>query len=127
MTSSPTGNAENPESTGSTGSTDHAGNAGNAENADGIRPFRLDIPQSELDDLHDRLDRTRWPDELPGTGWAYGVPGGYLRELARYWRHSYDWRAAEARLNQWPQFTTTIDGSTVHFAHVRSPSRTPPH
>ncbi|MBX9398244.1 epoxide hydrolase [Streptomyces sp. TRM72054] len=89
--------------------------------ADGIRPFRLDIPQRDLDDLYDRLDRTRWPDELPGVGWAYGVPGDYLRELVRYWRHTYDWRAAEARLNEWPQFTTTIDGTNVHFAHVRSP------
>ncbi|MFJ9426235.1 epoxide hydrolase family protein [Streptomyces sp. NPDC101249] len=88
---------------------------------DGIRPFRIDVPQRDLDDLHDRLDRVRWPDELPGTGWSYGVPGAYLRELVRYWRHDYDWRAAEARLNAWPQFTTTIDGSTVHFAHLRSP------
>jgi pimeloyl-ACP methyl ester carboxylesterase len=78
-------------------------------------------PQSDLDDLHARLDRTRWPDELPGTGWAYGVPADYLRELVRYWRHTYDWRAAEAELNAWPQFTTTIDGSNVHFAHIRSP------
>ncbi|WP_093906113.1 epoxide hydrolase family protein [Streptomyces sp. cf386] len=87
----------------------------------GIHPFRIDIPQSDLDDLHDRLDRTRWPDELPGVGWAYGVPSGYLRELVRHWRHEYDWRAAEARLNEWPQFTTEIDGAHVHFAHIRSP------
>ena len=89
--------------------------------AESIRPFRLAIPQSDLDDLHDRLDRTRWPDELPGVGWAYGVPLDYLKELVRYWRHDYDWRAAEARLNAWPQFTTEIDGAHVHFAHVRSP------
>lgn len=87
----------------------------------GIRPFRLDIPQSDLDDLYGRLDRTRWPEGLPATGWAYGVPGDYLRELVRYWREEYDWRAAEARLNAWPQFTTTIDGTNVHFAQVRSP------
>jgi pimeloyl-ACP methyl ester carboxylesterase len=87
----------------------------------GIRPFRLDVPQSDLDDLHARLDRTRWPEGLPATGWAYGVPTDYLRDLVRYWRHAYDWRAAEARLNEWPQFTTTIDGANVHFAHVRSP------
>ncbi|MGV9246292.1 epoxide hydrolase family protein [Streptomyces sp. NPDC003710] len=86
-----------------------------------LQPFRLDIPQSDLDDLYDRLDRTRWPDALPDVGWAYGVPLDYLRELVRYWRHDYDWRAAEARLNEWPQFTTTIDGANVHFAHVRSP------
>ncbi|MGW1953061.1 epoxide hydrolase family protein [Streptomyces sp. NPDC001920] len=89
--------------------------------SDSIRPFRLDIPQRDLDDLHDRLDRARWPDEIPGTGWAYGVPTDYLRDLVRHWRHTYDWRAAEARLNEWPQFTTTIDGANVHFAHVRSP------
>ncbi|MFI1396087.1 epoxide hydrolase family protein [Streptomyces sp. NPDC020681] len=86
-----------------------------------IHPFRMDIPQSDLEDLHDRLDRTRWPDELPGVGWAYGIPGGYLQELVQYWRTGYDWRAAEARLNQWPQFTTTIDGANIHFTHVRSP------
>ncbi|MFJ4201353.1 epoxide hydrolase family protein [Streptomyces sviceus] len=91
------------------------------EHTDLVRPFRLDIPQSDLDDLHDRLDRTRWPDDLSATGWAYGVPAGYLRELAHHWRHTYDWRAAEARLNEWPQFTTDIDGTTVHFAHIRSP------
>lgn len=88
---------------------------------DTIRPFVLDIPQSDFDDLHARLDLTRWPDELPGVDWEYGVPRDYLKELVRYWRHTYDWRAAEARLNEWPQFTTTIDGTNVHFAHIRSP------
>jgi len=92
-----------------------------ASAADTLHPFRIDIPQADLDDLYERLDRTRWPDELPGVGWAYGVPSGYLRELVRYWRHEYDWRAAEARLNEWPQFTTGIDGALVHFAHIRSP------
>ncbi|MCX4555430.1 epoxide hydrolase [Streptomyces phaeochromogenes] len=88
---------------------------------DTIHPFVLDIPQSDLDDLNARLDLTRWPDELPGVGWEYGVPRDYLKELVRYWRHTYDWRAAEARLNEWPQFTTTIDGTNIHFAHIRSP------
>jgi pimeloyl-ACP methyl ester carboxylesterase len=86
-----------------------------------IHPFRIDIPQADLDDLSDRLDRTRWPDELPAVGWAYGVPCDYLKELAHYWRHEYNWRGAEARLNEWPQFTTTIDGANIHFAHIRSP------
>ena len=86
-----------------------------------IKPFRLDVPDSDLADLHTRLDLTRWPDELPGVGWAYGVPKDYLQELVAYWRHDYDWRKAEARLNEWPQYTTTIDGANVHFAHVRSP------
>lgn len=70
-----------------------------------IRPFRIDIPGADLDDLRDRLARTRWPDELPGTGWDDGVPLGYLKEVADYWRTSYDWRRHEARLNQFPQFT----------------------
>jgi pimeloyl-ACP methyl ester carboxylesterase len=86
-----------------------------------IRPFRIDIPQADLDDLHDRLARTRWPDELPGVGWAYGVPLSYVKELAAYWRTAYDWREHEARLNELPQFTTTIDEAGVRFLHVRSP------
>ncbi|WP_328370285.1 epoxide hydrolase [Streptomyces sp. NBC_00457] len=85
-----------------------------------ITPFRIDIPQSQLDDLYDRLDRTRWPDELPGVGWEYGIPLDYVKELAHYWRHSYDWRVHETRLNSFPQFTTEIDGQNVHFLHVRS-------
>jgi epoxide hydrolase len=86
-----------------------------------IRPFRVDIPQADLDDLRERLHRTRWPDELPGVGWSRGVPLGYLQGLAAYWADGYDWRKQEARLNEHPQFTTTIDGANVHFLHVRSP------
>ena len=86
-----------------------------------IRPFRIDVPQADLDDLHRRLDATRWPDELPGAGWTRGVPLGYLRELTGYWRHGYDWRAQEKQLNDLPQHVTEIDGSDVHFVHVRSP------
>jgi len=86
-----------------------------------IRPYRIEIPQADLDDLHDRLARTRWPDELPGVGWSRGVPLGYLRELATYWRDAYDWRKQETRLNELPQFLTIIDGASVHFLHVRSP------
>ena len=88
----------------------------------GIRPFRMEVPQADLDDLHDRLARTHWPDELPGVGDEYGVPLGYVRDLAEYWRTGYDWRIWEARFNQSPQFTTTIDGQTIHFLHVRSPA-----
>jgi pimeloyl-ACP methyl ester carboxylesterase len=86
-----------------------------------IHPFRVEIPQADLDDLHDRVARTRWPDELPGVGWNRGVPVGYLRELAEYWRDGFDWRKQEARLNQVPQFTTIVDGQTIHFLHARSP------
>lgn len=68
-----------------------------------IQPYTIAIPQADLDDLHERLARTRWSDELPGVGWSYGVPVGYLRELAEYWRTRYDWRAHEATLNAYPQ------------------------
>ncbi|MDA0638549.1 epoxide hydrolase [Nonomuraea sp. MCN248] len=86
-----------------------------------ITPFRIDIPQADLDDLRERLARTRWPDELDGAGWSYGVPVPYARALAEYWRTGFDWRAQEAALNAFPQFTTEIDGQNVHFLHVRSP------
>ncbi|MBF6437058.1 epoxide hydrolase family protein [Nocardia cyriacigeorgica] len=86
-----------------------------------ITPFRIDIPQSDLDDLHRRLDATRWPAPLPGDDWDTGVPTGWLRELVTYWRDEYDWRAAERGLNEFPQFTTEIDGQLIHFLHVRSP------
>jgi len=87
-----------------------------------ITPFRVEIPQAALDDLHDRLDRVRWPDELPGVGWDLGIPVERVRELAAYWREKFDWRAHEAALNRYPQYTTEIDGQNIHFLHVRSPS-----
>src|SRR5262245_10454228 len=86
-----------------------------------ITPYQIDIPQDRLDDLRQRLADTRWPDALPGTGWEAGVPLDYLQDLADYWQTSYDWRAHEARLNEFLQFTTVIDGQKVHFLHVRSP------
>ena len=86
-----------------------------------IHPFRIDVPQVQLDDLRDRLAATRWPDELPGVDWSYGVPVSYARGLAEHWRTEFDWRAAEAQLNAFPQFTTRIDGQNIHFLHVRSP------
>jgi len=85
-----------------------------------IAPFRIDIPQAELDDLNRRLDATRWTDGVAGVGWTQGIPLDYTRELADYWRNTYDWRAQEARLNSFPQFRTEIDGHDVHFIHVRS-------
>ena len=86
-----------------------------------IRPFRIAVPQADLDDLHERLARIRWPDEPPEVGWARGVPLDYLEGLAAYWADGFDWRAQEARLNQFPQHLTTIDGQPIHFLHVRSP------
>jgi pimeloyl-ACP methyl ester carboxylesterase len=87
---------------------------------DTIREFRVDIPEATLDDLRERLERTRWPDELP-DGEDRGVSTAYIKGLADYWRSGYDWRRTEARLNAYPQFTTEIDGQNVHFLHVRSP------
>ncbi len=90
------------------------------EQGETMRSFRIEVPQSALDDLHRRLDGTRWPDEIAGVGWDRGVPLEYLKELAEHWRTSYDWRAAEARLNRYEQFVTEIDGVNVHFLHIRS-------
>jgi epoxide hydrolase len=101
--------------------TDRAAQPVTGRGATEIRPFRVEVPQADLDDLRDRLARTRWPAEPAGIGWSRGVPVGYLRELAEYWRTAYDWRQHEARLNRLPQFTTTIDGANLHFVHVRSP------
>ncbi|MDR7274786.1 epoxide hydrolase family protein [Catenuloplanes atrovinosus] len=83
-----------------------------------IRPYRIDVPQVKLDDLRERLARTRWPDEPDGAGWDYGVPVEQLRDLAGTWARAFDWRAHEARLNALPQYTTVIDGTTVHFVHI---------
>jgi pimeloyl-ACP methyl ester carboxylesterase len=86
-----------------------------------INPFRIDVPQSTLDDLATRLENSRLPAALPGDGWDTGVPVSWLTELVDYWRTGYDWRAAEAELNAYSQFTTTIDGQQIHFLHVESP------
>ena len=85
-----------------------------------IHPFVVDFPDRELEDLTDRLIRTRWPDEVSGDGWERGVPVAYLRDLADYWAHSYDWQASVKELNALPNFVTTIDGQRIHFIHVQS-------
>ncbi|GGK99164.1 hypothetical protein Ppa06_47160 [Planomonospora parontospora subsp. parontospora] len=85
-----------------------------------IRPFRVDVPQADLDDLRARLALTRFTDELPGSDGAYGVRLDYVKRMVEYWRTGFDWRAVEARLNAHPQFVTEIDGQDVHFLHVRS-------
>lgn len=86
-----------------------------------IRPYRIDVPQADLDDLRYRLDRVRWAQEVDGAGWDQGSPVDELQSQVEYWRSTYDWRAWEARLNEYPQFTTTIDGQNIHFLHVKSP------
>ncbi|QBD75008.1 epoxide hydrolase [Ktedonosporobacter rubrisoli] len=84
-----------------------------------IQPFKIAIPQPTLDDLRERLARTRWPDEVEGAGWSYGTNLDYLKSLVAYWQHEYDWRKQEAALNRFTQFRTEIDGLGIHFIHER--------
>jgi len=81
-------------------------------------PFEVRFPDDALTDLRARLARTRYPDQAPGEPWAYGTQVDYLRDLVRYWEHSFDWRAAEARLNGFPQFKVPLAGIDLHFLHV---------
>ncbi|MCP9622394.1 alpha/beta fold hydrolase [Nocardia otitidiscaviarum] len=92
----------------------------NATTTDAIRTFRIEVPQADLDDLRDRLARTRWADQIPGSGDTYGVSVDRVRHLVEYWQGGFDWRAVEAKLNAYPQFITEIDGQDIHFLHVRS-------
>ncbi|HEX7195292.1 MAG TPA: epoxide hydrolase, partial [Candidatus Limnocylindria bacterium] len=85
-----------------------------------IRPFRIEIPHHELDDLRRRIAATRWPARELVADRSQGVQLATLQELARYWSSEYDWRKCEARLNALPQFTTEIDGVEIHFIHVKS-------
>ena len=84
-----------------------------------VQSFRVDVPQAEVDDLRERLARTRWPADQRLDG-QRGLPLDQLRQLAARWADGWDWRAQEAALNRWPQVTTTIDGTTVHALHVRA-------
>jgi microsomal epoxide hydrolase len=84
-------------------------------------PFRIDVPDEEIDDLRRRIRDARWPDQIPDSGWSYGTNLEVLRPLARYWADEYDWRRHEGELNMFPQFLTTLQRQRVHFLHVRSP------
>lgn len=86
-----------------------------------LQPFQCHVPDDVLEDLKRRLRSARFPDQLEGAGWDYGAEREFVRSLCAYWEQSFDWRAAEARFNRFPQFTTEIDGEHVHFYHVRSP------
>ena len=88
---------------------------------DGMHEFKIDVPDAELDDLRDRLRRTRWPERETVDDWSQGIPLAYVQELCAYWADDYDWRAREARLNSFAQVRTEIDGLGVHLLHVRSP------
>src|SRR6266511_1092628 len=95
--------------------------SGTVETATDIRPFQVQIPEEELDELGRRIQATRWPSKELVTDRSQGVQLATLQELARYWVTDYDWRRCEARLNALPQFTTQIDGVDIHFIHVTSP------
>jgi hypothetical protein len=83
-----------------------------------LQPFTLRVPDSDLEDLRERLARTRFPDSAPGEPWLYGADVGYLRSLVEYWHGPFDWRAQEARLNAFPQFKATRPDTDLHFLHV---------
>src|SRR5262245_14209748 len=85
-----------------------------------VRPFRIDVPERELDELRRRIEAARWPSRELVTDRSQGVQLAALQALARFWTSDYDWRRCEARLNALPQFKTEIDGVDIHFIHVRS-------
>jgi epoxide hydrolase len=85
-----------------------------------IKPFHLQIPEAQLDDLKRRLQAVRWPEDVTEPGWTQGVPLAAAKALCAHWVENYDWRRCEAQLNDFGQFTTEIDGLNVHFLHVRS-------
>jgi pimeloyl-ACP methyl ester carboxylesterase len=86
-----------------------------------IKPYRIDVPVAVLDDLQERLTRTRWPESETVDDWTQGIPLGYTKELAAYWADGYDWRSREAAMNKFDQYQTEIDGLELHFIHQRSP------
>ncbi|HEV3112422.1 MAG TPA: epoxide hydrolase [Candidatus Binataceae bacterium] len=88
--------------------------------SEAIERFQIRVDDSVLEDLRSRLAQTRFPDQIEGTGWEYGIPLDYLRELVEYWRDKYDWRVQESRLNELEHFRTRIDGQSIHFIHARS-------
>jgi len=95
--------------------------SGQARAADeAIVPYKINVPDAVLRDLKERLARTRFPDQLQNVGWDYGTDPAYLKPLVEYWRDRFDWRAQEKKLNEFDQFTTTIDGLKIHFIHQKS-------
>src|ERR1700681_726049 len=90
-----------------------------------IQPFTIDVPQTTLDDLRERLAHTRWIDAPRGSGWTYGIDLTYMKDLMHYWQHTYDWRKQEAVLNTFSHFKTDVDGVVIHFIHERGKGPTP--
>ena len=90
-----------------------------------VQPYKIEIPDSVLDDLKSRLERTRWPDELPGTGWDYGSNLDYVKELVEYWRTKFDWHAQEKLINSFSHFKSEVDGLNIHFIHEKGKGPNP--
>ncbi|GAB6927703.1 epoxide hydrolase [Paenibacillus sp. JCM 10914] len=90
-----------------------------------LRPFSFQIEPAAIDDLYQRLDMTRWPDEIPGGRWDYGIPLDFMREMMTYWRHEFDWGAFERSMQAYPNYITEIDGMDIHFIHVKSSGKNP--
>ena len=88
-------------------------------------PFRIEVPDATLADLKERLARTRFPDEVPDTGWEYGANLAYVKELVGYWRTKYDWRAHERELNRFAHFKADVDGLGIHFIHQQGKGPNP--
>jgi hypothetical protein len=84
-----------------------------------FRPFKIEVPNEVLEDLRERLARTRFPDEVPDTGWEYGTNLAYMKELVDYWRTKYDWRKHEAQLNRFDHFKARVGGLELHFIHAK--------
>ena len=90
-----------------------------------VRPFTIAVADSVLEDLRQRLVDTRWPDEIPDTGWDYGSNLAYIKELVEYWRTDFDWRAQEAKLNSFNHFKSEVDGLDIHFIHEKAKGPNP--
>ena len=90
-----------------------------------VEQFKIDISDSVIEDLKARLSRTRWPDELPDTGWDYGSNLEYVKELVEYWRTAFDWRAQEDLINSFSHFKTEVDGLGIHFIHQKGKGPNP--
>ena len=88
-----------------------------------IKKFNIEIPQSKLDDLQQRLTLTRWPEKETPDDWTQGIPLSYMKEIHDYWLNDYDWRKHEKEINKFPQFLTTINELDVHFIHFKSPHK----
>jgi len=86
-----------------------------------IRPFKIEVPDDALTDLRRRIEHTRYPDSVNDANWSYGTDIAYIKELADYWAHTFDWRAQEARINRFDQYLVSLDGLDTHFIHQRSP------